>query len=196
MKLLLYFLYIYALWEKVKSENCANISPKKASDCILSDQDTKRNYKYCCYERVPLSYNTYKCQPYTKNDYQTEIFTSNELGSSTVFECNPTPSDDENPFLTDCSGIKNPTKSSECVLSDKDKINFKYCCFVDEDTKTECEALTQETYEIESGAFEVAKLFCENCAFKCNSKSSSKFLYLDKKYFIILLMFNALLILF
>ena len=79
------------------------------------------------------------------------------------------------------------------MLSDKDKINFKYCCFIDDGTKTECEALTQETYEIESEAYEFAKFLSENSVFECNPKSSSKFLYFDKKYFIILLMFNVLL---
>ena len=178
----------------VKNEDCGNISPTQASDCVLSEND-KKSYKFCCYEGYENSYSSMECVPYTNEDYQIQLYLNRELDLGDIFECNPKLYEVD-PESTDCNSIANPTKPSDCVLSNEDKKNFKYCCYYKyEDSSKECEAHTQESYELELEAYKAYKLmFGDDIAFDC--KAASESLYSKNKYIFILFMFNSLFFLF
>ena len=49
---------------------CEDIKPNKASDCVLSEEDKRKNLAYCCYEVFD---GEKECQAYNQKDYQEEL---------------------------------------------------------------------------------------------------------------------------
>ncbi len=56
---------------KKSSYNCEDILPNTQSDCVLSDEDVKNNYTYCCYEELTDVYK--ECSPETQESYEEEL---------------------------------------------------------------------------------------------------------------------------
>ena len=67
---------------------------------------------------------------------------------------------------TNCSQKSNPKTKDECQISLVDKIDYKYCCFVNRSDVTSCNAYTQSDYEILKEYLRVNK---SNITFECNS---------------------------
>ena len=71
------------------SNNCEDIFPNTESDCILSDEDVKNNYTYCCYEEISNVYR--ECSPETQESYEEELKAyeiSKELNMDVKMKCN------------------------------------------------------------------------------------------------------------
>ena len=72
--------------ENTKLKNCHYISPKKASDCVLTEED-KKKYEYCCYEEID---GVKTCSPYTEESYKEELEYYNifkNIGDGMKFQC-------------------------------------------------------------------------------------------------------------
>ena len=87
-----YLLLLFATVEYIKLDlnsntDCSKIKPNKASDCVLSEED-KKNYKYCCYEKL---IGVYYCEAYDKYGYDIQksaYETYPSMGMDYTFECN------------------------------------------------------------------------------------------------------------
>ena len=56
------------------------------------------------------------------------------------------------------------SESSECILSEEDKLSYKYCCYVEEDYG--CSPYTEENYLTDKEKYESSQR-----TFKCNDAS-------------------------
>ena len=73
MKLFLNCLLLLLISNMVSNNNitnstdCKKIKPTKPSDCVLSDADKKKNFKYCCYDVV---FDEPYCDTFTQSGYE------------------------------------------------------------------------------------------------------------------------------
>ena len=76
---LLLFSYIW--------NSCEDVTPTKASDCVLSQEDKNNGYELCCYEKIG---SLKVCTLDTKESYEKELELLEELGlkDKTIYECN------------------------------------------------------------------------------------------------------------
>ena len=67
-------------------KGCEDITPKKASDCVLSQEDKDHEYDYCCYEEIG---SIKVCTLDTEESYKEEMEMIQELGieEETVYRC-------------------------------------------------------------------------------------------------------------
>ena len=63
--------------------SCEDVTPTKASDCVLSQEDKNNGYTYCCYEKVS---SLKVCTLDTEETYQQEKELIEGLGIE--YECN------------------------------------------------------------------------------------------------------------
>ena len=133
------FIFLVSQIHKTAEVDCDQIKPKSAADCKLSEND-KSGFipkKLCCNEKDYLN-SGFKCASY--------------IGSSLLLkndECY-----NETNIPTDCEFI-NPNSASDCVLSEKEKAKYDYCCYVVDDGVKYCSAETKESYEAAKEVFKV-----------------------------------------
>lgn len=95
-----------SLWVKFNEISCDFISPIKASDCVLSSEDKRENYKYCCYYHIYKDYPI--CSAVDEIGYKLHL---SLIEDGEVFECNPKPETKASTKSSDCKNI-NPKKPS------------------------------------------------------------------------------------
>ena len=78
---------------------------------------------------------------------------------------------------SDCEKIK-PEKASDCVLSEKDRKTYKYCCLQKLAGTLYCDAYNQDDYEIQKAAYDAVydSKLAEGMTytFECNPSSFLK----------------------
>ena len=84
-----YFCLIFILISYVKlNKSCHEISPVKATDCVLSEEE-KKTFKYCCLEEID---NVKFCYPYDEDNYKLQKKTyedsKKKFGKDYVYICN------------------------------------------------------------------------------------------------------------
>ena len=88
MKFDLYFLIIVIIsYIKGQQQNCKEIKPNSASDCILSPLDKQSQFIYCCYKSDEYGKD---CFAFDKEDYRIVQNLNNEhyYGDNIDFQCN------------------------------------------------------------------------------------------------------------
>ena len=74
----------------------------------------------------------------------------------------------------DCFAI-NPTQSSDCVLSQEDKNNYKYCCLEKISNENFCFPYDESNYNLQKQEYEETKKKSgEDYVFICNSSNYLK----------------------
>ena len=88
MKLYLYLLTIIIIsYIKAQQQNCKEIKPNNASDCILSQADKEKFFVYCCYKSDEFGKD---CFAFDKEDYRIvqNLNKENYYGTDIDFQCN------------------------------------------------------------------------------------------------------------
>ena len=149
--------------------NCDQITPSSPADCKLSSSDKERIFPniLCCYEKNPLT-GKFQCEPYSEI---TLDFKEDECYNET----------NSNLASGSCEFI-NPKKASDCVLSERDKKKYDYCCYTVLDDVKLCSLETEDSIE-DSKSF--AKLM--HVTFECGNKS--EFINLSIIFLISLILF-------
>ena len=133
------FLFIFLVTQihKTAEVDCDKIKPKSAADCKLSEDDKSGIFPkvLCCYEEDYLN-SGFKCESYGK--YTAELKKD---------ECY-----NETNIPSGCDFII-PNSASDCVLSEKEKAKYDYCCYEEYDGVKSCSPETKESYEAAKEVF-------------------------------------------
>ena len=160
---------------KTQEVDCNKIKPTSPSDCKLSQNDKTGLFekKYCCYEKDSEGF---KCQAYSDFDLEMKLFKIDECYNET------------NTNIPNSCEFINPSKASDCVLSESEKKKYDFCCYYVDDGVKSCSAETQESYEIE---YELFKAFAtKEDIFECkNNNNKAGFIYLRLIYLMIIILF-------
>ena len=135
------FLFIFLVTQihKTAEVDCDKIKPKSAADCKLSEDDKSRIFPnvLCCYEEDYLN-SGFKCESYSES-----------MAKLKTDECY-----NETNIPSGCDFII-PNSASDCVLSEKEKAKYDYCCYVVDDGVKYCSAETKESYEANKEVFKL-----------------------------------------
>ena len=151
--------------------DCEDIIPKSPSDCKLSQKDKSGFFpnKYCCYEKS-FDDSGFQCTAYSESLFKLK---DDECYNET------------NTNIPNTCEYINPSKASDCVLSESDKKKYDYCCYMVDGGVKSCSAETKDSYEID---YEIFKAFAtKEDIFDCKNKAG--FIYLRLIYLMIIILF-------
>ena len=183
--LIIFCLFLFFIIPNSTQNNCGDIYPSRARDCVLSQTDKQTN-KYCCYKKYNYDYE--ECSIIsTEEEYQREKERYKSSGSDVIsFVCN-----DESvtalPEVTwdGCEDIE-PSQASDCVMSQEDKKNgYELCCYEKIGSLKVCTLDTKESYQVELELINELGL-TDSTTYECTDKVGEAG---NLKYSIIFLLF-------
>ena len=128
-------------------------------DTFEEDAD-KESIRQCCYSG---SYYSYSCKEYTNIEASYNLYKGRDSSN-----CKTKPRVNNN-----CNNII-PNKPSDCQLSEKDKENYKHCCYYNfKNSQASCMAFDEEDYNETKTFFEKQ---VTGGSFICDAKDSGEFL--------------------
>ena len=168
------FLCFLLVMQKINTQevDCEKIKPTSPSDCKLSQNDKTAFFpkKYCCYEK---DISEFKCKAYDDLDF--ELLKDDECYNET------------NTNIPNTCEFINPSKASDCVLSESEKTKYDFCCYLVDGGEKSCSAETQESYEV---GYELFKAFAtKEDIFECKNNNRAGYIYLRLIYLMIIILF-------